>query len=53
MLSDMESLESRKTGLVRRIRGQDKEAQVIMDMVERALKVLEAGNPARTVEGCR
>ncbi|MBL4602406.1 MAG: redox-regulated ATPase YchF [Emcibacteraceae bacterium] len=50
MLSDMESLESRKTGLVRRIRGQDKEAQVIMDMVERALKVLEAGNPARTVE---
>ena len=50
MLSDMESLESRKSGLTRRIRGQDKEAIVIMDMVERALKVLGEGNPARTVE---
>ncbi len=50
MLSDMESLEGRKAGLARRIRGQDKDAIVIMDMVERALKVLGQGLPARNVE---
>lgn len=50
MLSDMESLEGRKAGLTRRIRGQDKDAVVIMNMVERVLKVLEDGQPARTIE---
>ena len=50
MLSDMESLEKRKAGLERRIRGQDKEAKKIMEMVERVLKVLEDGLPARKVE---
>ena len=50
MLSDMESLEKRKAGLERRIRGQDKEAKVIMAMVDRCLAVLEDGQPARTVE---
>ncbi|HRW30412.1 MAG TPA: redox-regulated ATPase YchF [Emcibacteraceae bacterium] len=49
MLSDMESLEKRKSGLERRIRGQDKEAKAIMAMVERCLVVLEAGKPARNV----
>jgi GTP-binding protein YchF len=50
MLSDMESLEKRKAGLIRRIRGQDKEAQTIVDMVDRCLAVLEEGLPARKVE---
>lgn len=50
MLSDMESLEKRKAGLERRIRGQDKEAKAIMEMVVRCLKVLEDGEPARKVE---
>ena len=50
MLSDMESLEKRKAGLIRRIRGQDKEAQMIVDMVDRCLAVLEEGLPARKVE---
>ncbi|MCP5381775.1 MAG: redox-regulated ATPase YchF [Kordiimonadaceae bacterium] len=49
MLSDMESLEKRKSGLERRIRGQDKEAKAIMGMVERCLAVLEEGKPARNV----
>jgi ribosome-binding ATPase len=47
MLSDMESLEKRKTGLERRIRGLDKDAKVIMNMVERTLLVLADGKPAR------
>ena len=50
MLSDMESLEKRKAGLIRRIRGQDKEAKTIVDMVDRCLAVLEEGYPARKVE---
>ncbi len=50
MLSDLESLEKRKAGLERRIRGQDKEAKVISDMVERCLSVLEDGYPARTIK---
>jgi len=50
MLSDMESLEKRKAGLIRRIRGQDKEAKKIVDMVDRCLAVLEEGLPARKVE---
>ena len=49
MLSDMESLEKRKAGLERRIRGQDKEAKAIMKMVNRCLSVLENGHPARKV----
>ncbi|MEZ5759239.1 MAG: redox-regulated ATPase YchF [Emcibacteraceae bacterium] len=49
MLSDMESLEKRKPGLERRIRGQDKEAKAIMGMVDRCLTVLEEGKPARNV----
>ena len=49
MLSDMESLEKRKAGLERRIRGQDKEATAIMEMVNRCLSVLEDGHPARKV----
>lgn len=50
MLSDMDSLEKRKSGLERRMRGQDKDAKAIMEMVERVLVVLEGGKPARNVE---
>ena len=49
MLSDLESLEKRKAGLERRIRGQDKEAKVIADMVDRCLAILEDGHPARNI----
>ncbi|WP_417317409.1 redox-regulated ATPase YchF [Emcibacter sp.] len=50
MLADMESLEKRKDGLVRRLRGQDKEAKAIMVILERALAVLQEGLPARKTE---
>ena len=50
MLADIDSLTKRKSGLERRIRGQDKEAKLIMALADRILAVLEEGNPARTVE---
>ncbi len=50
MLADMESIEKRLQGLVRKIKGGDKEA-VQQDMLLRAaLAALEAGQPARTVK---
>lgn len=49
MLADIDSLTRRKAGLERRIRGQDKEAKMIMALAERMLDVLEQGIPARTV----
>ena len=50
MLSDIDSLEKRKSGLERRIRGQDKDAKEIMALVERILPILEDGKPARTLD---
>ena len=50
MLADLESLEKRKDALVKKARGQDKDAARTLDLVERTLKVLEEGKPARTVE---
>jgi len=50
MLSDIDSLEKRKSGLERRIRGQDKDAKDIMVLVERILGVLSEGKPARTIK---
>lgn len=50
MLADIDSLTKRKDGLERRIRGQDKEAKVIMALADRMLAVLEEGQPARVVE---
>lgn len=50
MLSDIDSLSKRKSGLERRIRGQDKDAKTIMALAERLLAVLEEGKPARVVE---
>ncbi len=50
MLADMESLEKRQTALVKKARGQDKDAKLTLELVERTLKVLEEGKPARNVE---
>ena len=50
MLADMESLEKRQTALVKKARGNDKDAKLTLELVERTLKVLEDGKPARTVE---
>ncbi|PHZ86244.1 redox-regulated ATPase YchF [Paremcibacter congregatus] len=50
MLSDIDSLTKRKSGLERRIRGQDKDAKALMALAERMLAVLEEGQPARVVE---
>ncbi|MBF0247250.1 MAG: redox-regulated ATPase YchF [Alphaproteobacteria bacterium] len=50
MLADMESLEKRQANLVKKARGNDKDAQQTLELVERTLKVLEAGKPARNTE---
>ncbi|RMF02881.1 MAG: redox-regulated ATPase YchF [Alphaproteobacteria bacterium] len=50
MLADLESLENRVPALEKKIRGQDKEAKLTLDLVERALAVLREGKPARHVE---
>ncbi len=50
MLADLESLEKRVTALTKKARGGDKDAKQQLDLVERALKVLEEGKPARTLE---
>jgi len=52
MLADLESLEKRVTALTKKARGGDKASKQLLDIVERTLKVLEAGQPARTVEIC-
>jgi len=50
MLSDMESLEKRIGPLEKRLRGQDKDAKLTLELVNRALDVLREGKPARHVE---
>jgi len=50
MLADLESLEGRIHNLSRKAKGGDKEAVATMAMIEKAIKVLEAGEPARKVE---
>lgn len=50
MLADMESLEKRKEALIKKARGQDKEAKQTLELVERTLAALADGKPARTVE---
>jgi len=49
MLSDMESLEKRVGPLEKRLRGQDKDAKLTLELVNRALEVLREGQPARHV----
>lgn len=50
MLADLESLEKRISGLEKKIRGNDKDAKVILELVQRAKALLEDGKPARLVE---
>ncbi len=52
MLSDLESLEKREQALIKKARGQDKEAKATLELVGRCLEVLREGQPARIVE-CR
>ena len=49
MIADLESIEKRLQGLVRRVRGGDKEAVAQERLLRAALDALEAGRPARTV----
>jgi hypothetical protein len=50
MLADMESIEKRLQGLVRKVRGGDKEAVQQERLLKAAQAVLEDGKPARVVE---
>jgi GTP-binding protein YchF len=46
MISDMESLERRITGLEKRIRSNDAEAKSTLELVKKLQPILEAGKPA-------
>ncbi|WP_310618966.1 redox-regulated ATPase YchF [Flexibacterium corallicola] len=50
MVSDMESLEKRISPLEKKARSGDKEAKAQLPIMEAALKALQEGKPARTVE---
>jgi len=49
MLADLESIEKRLAGLVRKVRGGDKDAVTQERLLKEAAVALEAGRPARTV----
>ncbi|MFD3191227.1 redox-regulated ATPase YchF [Sedimentitalea sp. HM32M-2] len=50
MLADIESIEKRLQGLVRKVRGGDKDAVQQHRLLKQALAVLEQGQPARVVQ---
>lgn len=50
MLSDMESLEGRMHNIERRIRGNDKEAILQKELIDKALAELREGRPARAAD---
>ena len=50
MLADIESIEKRIAGLIRKIRGGDKEAVEQDRLLKLAMDALEKGHPARSVE---
>ena len=50
MLADLESLEKRVDPLTKKARGNDKDAVLQLEIVERVLEALREGKPARTVE---
>ncbi|MCA1335830.1 redox-regulated ATPase YchF [Pseudooceanicola marinus] len=50
MLSDLESIEKRRANLVRKLKGNDKEAQQQDRLLAAAQAALEDGKPARVVE---
>ncbi|WP_404402738.1 redox-regulated ATPase YchF [Pelagibacterium halotolerans] len=50
MLADLESLEKRIPALEKKAKGQDKEAKLTLELVNRAKAILEDGKPARLTE---
>ncbi|GAA6187845.1 redox-regulated ATPase YchF [Litorivita sp. NS0012-18] len=50
MLADLESIEKRRAGLVRKLKGNDKEAQQQDRLLAAAQAAIEDGRPARLVE---
>ncbi|MYM57187.1 redox-regulated ATPase YchF [Thalassovita mangrovi] len=50
MLADLESIEKRRANLVRKLKGNDKEAQQQDRLLAAAQEALESGKPARVVE---
>jgi ribosome-binding ATPase len=50
MLADMESLEKRIANLEKKARGNDKEAKITLELVQRVLVLLQEGKPARHLE---
>ncbi|MBR0558985.1 redox-regulated ATPase YchF [Neokomagataea anthophila] len=48
MLADLESLEKRQTNLQKRARGNDREAQAQLELMEPLIAALRDGRPART-----
>ncbi len=47
MLADLDSLERRRDGLVKRVRGNDAEAKAELELADRALELVREGLPAR------
>lgn len=50
MLSDLESLQTREAGLIKKAKGGDKEAKALLAIIEKVIPVLEDGKPARVVK---
>jgi GTP-binding protein YchF len=50
MLADLESLEKRVDNLTKKAKGNDKDAKEQLELVDRALKLLREGKPARFLE---
>ena len=50
MLADLESLEKRMLAMEKKAKGGDKEAKELLDLMQRSLKLLADGKPARIVD---
>lgn len=50
LLADIDSLTRQKDSLIKRVRGQDKEAKRRLELVERLLPLMEDGQPVRRIE---
>ncbi|SFV29690.1 hypothetical protein SAMN05216456_0814 [Devosia crocina] len=50
MLADLESLEKRRAGVEKKAKGNDKDAKVTLELIDRALAVLREGKSARFVK---
>ncbi|MCB2055866.1 MAG: redox-regulated ATPase YchF, partial [Geminicoccaceae bacterium] len=49
LLADIDSLERQKEGLIKRVRGQDKEAKARLALLEQILPAMQEGRPARAL----